>query len=88
MIELVVLGFASRELAEEASSLGAAVRRDVADHDHASLRENVLDGVGIVASWLVVLGSTATAGAVCQPKIWRGEGRTRSACRAGTRTGD
>ena len=29
MIELVVLGFASRELAEEASSLGAAVRRDV-----------------------------------------------------------
>ena len=54
----------------------------------SSSRENVVDGVGAVASWRVVLGSTATAGVVCQPEIWRGEGRTRSGCRGGTRTGD
>jgi hypothetical protein len=38
----------------------------------SSSRENVVDGVGAVASWLVVLGSAATAGVVCQPEIWRG----------------
>ena len=38
-----------------------------------SSRENVVDGVGAVASWLAVLGSAAAAGVVCQPEIWRGK---------------
>ena len=54
----------------------------------SSSRENVVDDVGAVASRRVVLGSTATAGVVCQPEIWRRQRRTRSGCRAGTRTGD
>jgi hypothetical protein len=52
------------------------------------LRENVVDGVGAVASWLAVVGSPATAGVVYQPEIWRGHGRTRCGGRAGTRPRD
>jgi hypothetical protein len=51
-------------------------------------RENVVNGVGTVASWLAVLGSAATARVVCQPEIRRRQGRTRCGCRAGARPRD